>query len=42
MPELVLEILENPVENSNSALENVKFGKGKVFSRKKMAVPEPM
>ena len=38
--ELVPEIPENPQENSNSALENVRFDKGKVFSRKKTAVPE--
>ena len=38
----VPEILENPLENSKSAIENVRFGKGKVFSRNKTAASESM
>ena len=31
---------ENPQEKTGIALEKVRFGKNKVFSRRKMVVPE--
>lgn len=40
MPNSELETQENPPENSNSALENVRFNKEKVFPRKKTAASE--
>ncbi|XP_024020138.1 uncharacterized protein LOC112091248 [Morus notabilis] len=42
VPEPVLETPNEPQEKPDFALENVRFGKGNVFTRRTKAIPKPM